>query len=232
MEIYVVKQGDTVGRIAGEYSVSAEEIIYINQLADPSLLVIGQALLIPAGERNTQKRQARINGYAYPFIDDITLRQTLPFLTEVSVFSYGFTPEGELIPPALDDTFLVEQAYEFRTLPILTLTPFGADGQFNNYLIHSVVQSESASAALTANLTEMVVRKGFAGTDIDFEYILAEDRDAFTAFVRRVAEARDRQTDFCCAGPQAVRRSEGTFVRRKGLWGSFRSCRLCAFDDV
>ena len=110
MEIYVVKQGDTVGRIAGEYSVSAEEIIYINQLADPSLLVIGQALLIPAGERNTQKRQARINGYAYPFIDDFTLRQTLPFLTEVSVFSYGFTPEGELIPPALDDTFLIEQA--------------------------------------------------------------------------------------------------------------------------
>ena len=34
MEIYVVKQGDTVGRIAGEYSVSAEEIIYINQLAN------------------------------------------------------------------------------------------------------------------------------------------------------------------------------------------------------
>ena len=207
MEIYVVKQGDTVGRIAGEYSVSAEEIIYINQLADPSLLVIGQALLIPAGERNTQKRQARINGYAYPFIDDITLRQTLPFLTEVSVFSYGFTPEGELIPPALDDTFLVEQAYEFRTLPILTLTPFGADGQFNNYLIHSVVQSESASAALTANLTEMVVRKGFAGTDIDFEYILAEDRDAFTAFVRRVAEAMHgigRQTSVALAPKQSA----------------------------
>lgn len=207
MEIYVVKQGDTVGRIAGEYSVSAEEIIYINQLADPSLLVIGQALLIPAGERNTQKRQARINGYAYPFIDDITLRQTLPFLTEVSVFSYGFTPEGELIPPALDDTFLVEQAYEFRTLPILTLTPFGADGQFNNYLIHSVVQSESASAALTANLTEMVIRKGFAGTDIDFEYILAEDRDAFTAFVRRVAEAMHgigRQTSVALAPKQSA----------------------------
>lgn len=207
MEIYVVKQGDTVGRIAGEYSVSAEEIIYINQLADPSLLVIGQALLIPAGERNTQNRQARINGYAYPFIDDFTLRQTLPFLTEVSVFSYGFTPEGELIPPALDDTFLIEQAYEFRTLPILTLTPFGADGQFNNYLIHSVVQSESASAALTANLTEMVVRKGFAGTDIDFEYILAEDRDAFTAFVRRVAEAMrgiGRQTSVALAPKQSA----------------------------
>lgn len=207
MEIYVVKQGDTVGRIAGEYSVSAEEIIYINQLADPSLLVIGQALLIPAGERNAQNRQARINGYAYPFIDDFTLRQTLPFLTEVSVFSYGFTPEGELIPPALDDTFLIEQAYEFRTLPILTLTPFGADGQFNNYLIHSVVQSESASAALTANLTEMVVRKGFAGTDIDFEYILAEDRDAFTAFVRRVAEAMrgiGRQTSVALAPKQSA----------------------------
>lgn len=207
MEIYVVKSGDTVGKIAGFYSVSSQDIIYINQLIPPFLLVIGQALLIPVKEAAAEKPPVRINGYAYPFISDWTLRQTLPYLTELSVFSYGFTTDGNLIPPALDDAFMIRQAYEFQTLPILTLTPFGEDGQFNNYLIHSVVQSPEASAELTSQLTDMVVGKGFAGVDIDFEYILAEDRDAFTAFVRRVSEAMrsiGRQTSVALAPKQSA----------------------------
>lgn len=35
MDIYVVKSGDTVGNIAGAYGISAEEIIYANQLVPP-----------------------------------------------------------------------------------------------------------------------------------------------------------------------------------------------------
>ena len=189
MDIYVVKGGDTVGNIAVEYGVSAEEVIFVNQLVEPYHLVIGQALLIPTKEEYLQKIPARINGYAYPYIGDWTLRQTLPYLTELSVFSYGFTTDGNLIPPAVDDTFLIQAAYEFGTLPILTLTPFGADGQFNNYLIHRVVQSGEATDNLVAALVETVTQKGYAGVDIDFEYILAEDRDAFTAFVGQVADA-------------------------------------------
>lgn len=207
MEIYVVKGGDTVYNIAGKYSVSPEDIIYTNQLAAPYILVIGQALLIPLEEEYAEKLPARINGYAYPYISDWVLRETLPYLTELSVFSYGFTAEGNLIPPVLDDTFLIAQAYEFGTLPILTLTPFGEDGQFNNYLIHSVVWSEEASARLTAELIDMTVQKGYAGVDIDFEYILAEDRDAFTAFVRRVAEAMreiGKQTSVALAPKQSA----------------------------
>ena len=207
MEIYVVKSQDTVDKIAVEYSVLAEEIIYANQLAYPYPLAIGQALLIPQKGEETEKIPVRINGYAYPFINEWTLRQTLPYLTELSVFSYGFTTEGNLIPPALDDTFLIHAAYEFGTLPILTLTPIGADGQFNNYLIHRVVQSEEASADLTAELLDTVTEKGYAGVDIDFEYILAEDRDAFTAFVQRVADAMrgiGRQTSVALAPKQSA----------------------------
>lgn len=189
MDIYVVKAGDTVSAVAAGYSVPAEEIIFINQLVPPYTLAIGQALLIPSGNAGEGRREVKVNGYAYPFISDWTLSQTLPFLTELSVFSYGFTEEGNLLPPALEDHFLIEQAYAFLALPILTLTPFGADGQFNNYLIHTVVQSEEASQRLIGELIHTVLGKGYAGVDIDFEYILAEDRDAFTAFVRQVSDA-------------------------------------------
>lgn len=207
MDIYVVKQGDTVAQIAAEYSVPTEQIIYVNQLAPPYTLVIGQALLILTEALGGYRPPSRINGYAYPFISDWTLRQTLPYLTELSVFSYGFTSEGHLIEPALPDDFMIAQAIEFGALPILTLTPFGPDGQFNNMLIHSVVQSQDASQTLIAELAETVLDKGYGGTDIDFEYILREDRDAFTAFVKQVADAMraiGRQTSVALAPKQSA----------------------------
>lgn len=206
MKIYVVAGGDTVYKIAGGNPDLMEEIIYANQLVPPYPLAVGQALLIPSQEEAKEKRLARINGYAYPYIKDRILRDTLPYLTELSVFSYGFTAEGELIEPALDDWPLIEQSREFQALPILTLTPLGKDGKFDNYLIHSVVQSEEASAVLTAALVKTVEQKGYAGVDIDFEYILAKDRDAFTAFVGRVADAMrriGRQTSVALAPKQS-----------------------------
>lgn len=207
MEIYVVKSGDTVNKIADDYGAAPEAVIYANQLSAPYLLMIGQALLIPVGEESNEQTLARVNGYAYPYISDWTLRETLPYLTELSVFSYGFTTEGQLIPPAIDDAFMIGQAYGFGVLPILTLTPFGEDGKFNNYLIHSVVQSEEASAHLTEELVKTVQQKEYAGVDIDFEYILAEDRDAFTAFVWRIAEAMrgiGKQTSIALAPKQSA----------------------------
>ena len=207
MEIYIVKSGDTVYRIAQAYGLGTEEIIYVNQLEEPYTLAVGQALLLLLEDKEQEKPVVRINGYAYPFISDWVLHQTLPFLTELSVFSYGFTVEGNLIPPALDDTFLIEQAHAFGTLPILTLTPFGPDGQFNNHLIHAVVQSQEVSAVLIGELVDTVSQKGYAGVDIDFEYILAEDRDSFTAFVRQTADAMraiGRQTSVALAPKQSA----------------------------
>lgn len=80
------------------------------------------------------------------------------------------------------------EALNFGTQPILTLTPFGPDGNFNNRLINSVVNNEGYKENLIQNLLETMAEKGYEGVDIDFEYILASDRDAFTAFVRQVAE--------------------------------------------
>lgn len=188
MEIYVVKPGDTVDLIGEMYQAQPQSIIYANQMTPPYPLAVGQALLIPGGEEPYEKIPVRINGYAYPYINSWVLEQTLPYLTELSVFSYGFTPEGELIPPVLSVDFMIEAAYRHGTLPILTLTPFGADGQFNNYLIHSVVQSTEAVDNLILNLKSVAEEKGYAGVDVDFEYILAEDRDAFTDFVAKIAQ--------------------------------------------
>lgn len=186
--IYVVRPGDTVDSIAAELSVSPNLITYINQIPNPYMLAVGQALLIP---KNTAAfvRPARFNGYAYPFISRYVLSETLSYLSGLNIFSYGFTPNGELVPPLLDDQWMLLSAKQQGVSPILTLTPFGIDGNFNNRLISAVVNNPTARTALKNNLVETILTHGFQGVDIDFEYILAEDRDAFTDFVRYIRES-------------------------------------------
>ena len=189
MEIYIVQPGDSVFRIAREQNVSEESIIYNNQLEYPYSLVIGQALLLSKGIPNPNRRMVETGGYAYPYIDRTVLTQTLPYLSKLFVFSYGFTVDGELIPPRVDDSFMIEAARSYEVAPILTLTPLGPDGNFNNYLISQIVNSEQKKSRLIADLIETIQRKNFQGVDIDFEYILSEDRIAFAKFVADVREA-------------------------------------------
>lgn len=187
MEIYVVQPGDSVDNIASIYGISVEQLIYDNQLIYPYELAVGQALFIGIGARQAN-RAIHVGGYAYPFISRWVLNQTLPFLSELFVFSYGFTAEGELLFPLWPDEWMIEAASQYGTKAILTLTPFGSDGRFNNQLINSVVNNREYTDRLIENLLQVMGQKGYQGVDIDFEYILAEDRDAFTEFVRLVAE--------------------------------------------
>lgn len=183
MQIHVVKPGDTIDKIAESYNVAPERLIYDNQLVYPYALAVGQALLIQDTERQAG-RSVFSGGYAYPFISPWVLAETLPYLSELYVFSYGFSSDGELIPPVLPDEWMIRAARESGVLPILTLTSFGADGNFNNRLISAVVRNPAARSRLLGDLVSVMGEKGYGGLDIDFEYILAEDRDAFSEFVR------------------------------------------------
>ncbi len=184
MQIYVVEAGVTVDDIAKRFSVPAEDIIYSNQLVSPYPLAIGQALLIPIKEEHEKSQLLLSLGYAYPFINPDVLKETLTYLTELAIFSYGFTTEGYLIPPELPDDWMITEAINAKTLPILTLTPLGPDGKFSNELITAVVNNQVAKQNLIDQLKNTLQTKGYKGVDVDFEYIKQEDRDAFTSFVK------------------------------------------------
>ncbi|MDO4311608.1 MAG: glycosyl hydrolase family 18 protein [Eubacteriales bacterium] len=190
MDIYVVASGDTIDSIAANFGVSADSIIYGNQLVYPYALAVGQALLITYPEEfSPAKPSIQAGGYAYTYISPWVLEQTLPFLTELFIFSYGFTPEGNLLLPPLDDYWMIQAALSQDVRPILTLTPFDASGQFNNALITSVVQNENYRQNLIGQVLNTLQSKNFAGADVDFEFIQRQDRDAFTAFVNELAAA-------------------------------------------
>lgn len=186
MVIYVVKSGDTIFSIAEQYGIPAEEIISYNQLSNPEQLVVGQTILVPTGE-NIADRELAVNGYMYPYIETETLTKTVPYLTFGTVFTYGFTPEGELIP--IPDERVIGIMKSGNTAPILLLSTLTKEGGFSNSLAHSIFINLEAQDKLIENLINTMESKGYYGLDIDFEYVLQEDREAYGNFVERVTKA-------------------------------------------
>ena len=236
MELYIVKQGDTIYKIAQSYGVSPVRLAYDNQIAGQEYLVPEQALLIlfpeivhtvSAGEtleeiaavyQKTEKQLYRnnpylldrhyimsgqqivisyegeektaldISGYAYPFVAGYILQEALLYIDDLLIFSYGFTTEGELVPPEAAEGWMIQRARRFEVRPILVLTPFSETGVFNNQLVKEVSENPEMQRTLIENLLAAVQEKGYAGVDVDFEYVLPEDREGYAAFVGNLRE--------------------------------------------
>lgn len=188
MQIYVVKEGDSLDSIAAAFAADAQEIAYDNQIPEPYRLAVGQALLIPGGEGAGPRRTVHVNGYAYPYIQEQVLMETLSYLTALSVFSYGFTTSGDLLPPRVDDNWMINAAWKQGTVPVLVLTPFDQTGMFNNYLISEITHNMTAQQNLIDQMFLTMEEKGFGGIDLDFEYILPQDRVAYADFVANVRD--------------------------------------------
>lgn len=186
MQIYVVKSGDNVDSIAAAAGIPVSTLLWDNQIPYPYRLAVGQALLIDNERNGKEKRALHVNGYGYPFVNAETLEWTLPYLTDLSVFSYGFTGEGDLVPPLADDDWMVDAAVMNGVRPVLTLTPLGEDGRFNNNLVTALVENPEAQKRLIWEMGLIMTQKGYTGVDIDFEYVLAEDSEKFAEFISLV----------------------------------------------
>ena len=177
---YQVQQGDSLFSIAEKFGISPNVLLQNNpQLAITDTIYPGQTLIISFKGAATE--EYLVNGYAYPYIDETLLNQTVPFLSFLSVFSYGFRPDGELIPP--DDMNLILAARAFGAAPILVLTPLDENGKFSNQLISQMVNSPEARANLIKNLLVVMGQKSYYGIDIDFEFVLPSDKEAFITFL-------------------------------------------------
>ena len=199
MQIYVVKENDTIDKIGEAFRVSPFLLAWANQIEPPYRLAVGQALFIPDEAGNSpesvgqpesmgpSRREITLGGYAYPWIEQSILEEITPFLTEISVFSYGFTEEGELVPPQEPgERRILEMAALQNVVPALVLTPLGPDGHFNNHLVTAAVQDMGVQQRLIRAVWAAVQEKGYRVVNVDFEYVLAEDRQAFADFVRRL----------------------------------------------
>ena len=122
-----------------------------------------------------------VNGYAYPYISAETLGWWLPRLTWLSAFSYGMTPEGELID--LQDERMTEQAGQKGVGTLMVLTPLDENGAFNDQVAVDIFNRPEARENLIENIRQTIQRKDLAGIDFDFEYLAADYADDYVDLV-------------------------------------------------
>ena len=182
---YTVKSGDTLSGIAAEYNTTVKALLRNNpQLNGIPLIYPGQTIVIDYSQ--AKLGPMTVNGYAYPFIDREVLRKTLPYLTYLTIFTYGFTPSGSLIKP--DDTEIVNIAKSYGVAPVMLISTLGEDGKFSNALSNALLNDRTAQEKLVSEIIVNMQEKGYRGLDIDFEYVYPEDKDAYSSFVRYTTE--------------------------------------------
>lgn len=181
---YTIQEGDTLSRIAQNYGVTTTRILQNNPaLAASGVLTPGNTVVIRYRDEEPIDT-ITVNGYAYTFIDRNVLRKTLPFLTYLLIFSYGFTPTGELV--TIDDDELIAIAQEFGVAPAMVLAPMNAEGQFSSELASQLFRDDAAEDRLIENIVTTMQAKGYRAIDIDFEFILPADKEAFLSFITKM----------------------------------------------
>ncbi len=180
-EVYTVQPGDTIESVARTVGIPPIELVQNNPyLADTRTLTVGEELVVRFTD--PKRRAVYITGYAYPSIRKDILLRALPFLTYLTIFSYGFTPDGELI--GIDDEPLIALAYQFRTAPVMLLSSITESGNFSSEKASQLFNDVSLQNKVLDNILRTMQEKGYVGLDIDFEFVAPEDREAFLGFVQ------------------------------------------------
>lgn len=181
---YTVRQGDTLSAIAAHYGITPVVLMQNNpQLILSPMLRPGQELVIhfTAGKR----RRVSLNGYAYDYVDRNILRRSLPYLTWLTIFGYGFTEEGRLIPP--DDLPLIALAREYQAGPVMLLSSVTEGGNFDSSRAALLFGDSALQRRVMANILNVMDQKGYVGLDVDFEFIPPEAAEGYLEFLRYAA---------------------------------------------
>jgi len=187
-QTHTVRGGETLTTIAQMYGTTTTALWRNNPiLAGGAYIYPGQTLNIsyetpPLGTIQT-------DGYAYPYIDRNVLRTTLPYLTYLSIFSYGIEDDGTLIPPVGGDEDLIAIAREYGTVPLLVLTSLTESGTFSNELARRVLTEPEFANRIIQNVVHTVTAKNYGGVNVDFEFIPGELAENYASFLQDMREA-------------------------------------------
>ncbi len=184
--VYTVRGGDTLASIANRFDVPMLTLYRNNpQLSGSPAIFPGQVLNIAYD--TPQLGPILTNGYAYTSIDPTILRQTLPYLTYLSVFHTGIASDGQLLPP-VGERALIDAAREYGTIPLLVLTSLTEDGTFSSQRAAQVVTDPALGNRVIQEAVEAVRTLGYGGVDVDFEYIPAEAAAGYGDFLARLRD--------------------------------------------
>ena len=180
---HVVQPGETLEQIAQKYNTTTVELLQLNPFIDfAEEIMPGDQITISNSE--TKRGPISVLGYAYPNIDKDVLMKTLPYMTYLTLFTYGITEKGELI--GINDEELIKMARDFGVAPLMLISTLTEEGTFSNELAHVVLNDPVVQENLIENILKTLKEKNYYGLDVDFEYVLPEDEEAFINFIQKL----------------------------------------------
>ena len=185
-QTHTVQAGETAASIAAAYGLSLRQLYRNNPiLGGRPDIYPGETLVISYDQEPEGELTA--SGYAYPFIPSSLLSSVLPYLTYLTPFTYGINADGTLLP--LADEWLLAAAGQYRTAALMHLSTLTEEGRFDNARSTLILEDADAQDALVQSILETVQARHYFGLDVDFEYVLPEQREAYAAFITRLREA-------------------------------------------
>lgn len=182
-EVYTVRPGDTLTSVAAANGLTVRTLLRQNpNLRGEEFIFPGQTLVLRY--QGAKRGTLSVNGYAYPFIDKGLLQRELPFLTNLTPFTYGITPQGGLVD--LDDTSMIAAAKSLGVAPLMHLSTLTEEGGFSNELASLVLNDMTVQDNLVAAIKDNLQAKGYRGLDVDFEFVFAQDAMPYAAFISRL----------------------------------------------
>jgi len=131
-----------------------------------------------------------IGYYAESYRGDLrglqSFRENMATITTVAPFSYRIDRDGNIHGQINAELLKTAQTNERKTLAVVT----NIQGtNFNRELIGNMLRSKTARKNTVNNLLNLLRKNNYAGVNIDFENVPAQDRSYLTAFFRELATA-------------------------------------------
>lgn len=180
---YTVRAGDTAWEIAQSFGVPVQGLLWENKILNPDSLYVGQILQIP----EKPKPEAEVNAFTYflgqdavPVISEIGNE-----LTYLTPFAYLIQEDGSLVP--IDDEAAIGEAIAHGAVPMMSIVNFTVSTAGGN-VADAVLNNPDVINSLQENIIDTMRDKGYRGLNVDFEYVLPKDREAYNSFLESMAE--------------------------------------------
>jgi spore germination protein len=186
-DLYVIQSNDTLAEVADKLKIPVSILSFLNGIAPSQQLVSGEAILIPVLPRTI----ISLAYFQLNRLDDLarTLRQIDTSITYGALFQLPVTMDGVfLIPKDVHIEWFVSLLKAHHILPLLVITNLTPHG-FDPELAKAVIGNESLKNQTINNLVRVLSFYDFAGVNIDFENVAAEDRELYNNFIRSTNQA-------------------------------------------
>ncbi len=177
-QVHIVQYGETLWQIANHYGTTVQAIVSENQLQNQQIIFAGMHLVIPK-----PKMPLEVNAYTYqpPQEGAASINEVGNLLTYMSPFAYKVKEDATLEP--FQDDLMIEAAKSHGVVPMMSITNFTATEQGSN-LAHKILSDQVMREKVLNNVLKVMDAKGYKGLNIDFEGVLAADRENYNTFLQ------------------------------------------------